>query len=81
MESYDILLVILSVAFIISLVVWIFVGVLMVQILRKLRSASEKAQVVADNVEAFTAHLKSAGKATLIGSIIKQFTKSFRGGK
>ncbi len=81
MDSYDILVIILSVAFIVSLIIWIFVGILVIQVLKKLKSASEKAQEVAQNVEAFTSHLKSAGKATMAGAIIKQFTKAFRGRK
>ncbi len=81
MDSYDLLVIILSVAFIVSLIVWVFVGILVIQVLKKLKSATEKAQVVADNVEAFTANLKSASKATMVGAIIKQVSKAFRGGK
>lgn len=81
MDSYDILLIIVSIAFIVSLVVWIFVGILVVQILKKVKTATATAQQVADNVEAFTAHLKSAGKATMVGSVLNQFSKFFKGGK
>lgn len=81
MESYDILLVIMTIAFVFSMLVWIMVGVLVIQVLKKVKTAAEKAEHVADNVEAFTSHLKNAGKASAVGSIIKQVTKAFKGGK
>lgn len=81
MDSYDILLILVSIAFIVSLVVWIIVGVLVIQVLRKLKNATEKAQAVADNFEAFTSNLKSASKATMVGAFAKQVSKIFRGGK
>lgn len=77
MSSYDVLLIVVSVAFIISMIVWIIVGLLVIQVIKKVKSTTEKAQQVAENVEAFTASLKSAGKATAIGAIVKQFTKTF----
>ena len=81
MESYDILLIIVTVAFVFSMIVWITVGVLVIQVLKKVKVAAEKAEHVAENVEAFTSHLKNAGKASAVGSIIKQVSKAFKGGK
>ena len=78
MDSYDILLVIMTIAFLLSMLVWIMVGVLVVQILRKVRSAADKAEHVAENVEAFTSHLKNAGKASAAGTVFKQVMKAFK---
>ena len=78
MESYDILVIILSIALGISLIVWIVVGTLIIQVLRKLKAISETAQHTVDNVEQFTEHLKSAGKASAVGSTLSQISKLFK---
>ena len=77
MESYDILVIILSVAFGISVIVWIVIGVLFIQILKKVRQASDTAQEAANNFVEFTSSLKNVGKASAVGSFIKQVTKAF----
>ena len=79
MESYDVLVIILSVALGLSLIVWITIGVLLISVLKKVKSASDTAKAAVENVEAFTSQLKHAGKATAVGSIIAQITKAFRG--
>ncbi len=81
MESYDILLIIMSVAFIISLVVWSIVGVLVLQVVRKIKIASTTAQQAVENVEAFTSQLKGAGKIASVGTLIKQVFKVVKGRK
>lgn len=78
MESYDILVIVLSIAFGISILVWIIVGALVIQVLKKLRAISNTAQHTVDNVEQFTEHLKSAGKASAVGSVVQQITKVFK---
>lgn len=81
MESYDILVIILSVALLFSLIVWISVGILFVQIMRKFKTASQTAQQAVENVEAFTSQLKNVGKATAFGSVVAQVTRAFKGRK
>ncbi len=81
MESYDILVIILSVALGFSLLVWIVAGVLLIQVFKKVKSASDTARAAAENVEEFTAQLRNAGKATAVGSIIAQVAKAFKGRK
>ncbi len=81
MDSYDILVIILSVALGLSLIVWVFVGVLTIQVLKKIRAASDSAQEAADNVAAFTSGLKNAGKASAFGSVIKQAAQAFKNKK
>ncbi|MCA9328988.1 hypothetical protein KC959_04380, partial [Candidatus Saccharibacteria bacterium] len=60
MNSFDILVIILAVALFVSLIVWILVGVLFMQVMRKVREASDVARVAAENVEEFTASLRNA---------------------
>ena len=79
MESYDVLVIILSIALAISLIVWITVGVLVVQVLKRLRAVTDSAQHAADNVQEFTEQLKNAGKMSMAGSAFSQITKLFKG--
>lgn len=81
MESYDILVIILSVALGFSLLVWIVIGVLVIQVLKKIKIASYTAQQAVENVEAFTEQLKHAGRATAFGSAAQQIMKIFKGRK
>lgn len=81
MDSYDVLVILLSVALGISLIVWITIGVLVIQVLKKVKLASDTARSAVENVEAFTSQLKNAGRATAVGSIITQITKAFKGRK
>lgn len=81
MDSFDILVIILSVALGLSLIIWITVGILLVQVLKKVKIASDTAKAAVENVEAFTSQLKQAGRATAVGSVIAQLTKVFKGRK
>jgi hypothetical protein len=72
MESYDILVIILSITLAVFLIVSIIAMVLLIQLLKKVKEASKKAQVIVDDVQAFTAQLANAGKATFFGAILKQ---------
>ena len=81
MDSFDILVIILSVALGLSLIVWITVGILLVQVLKKVKIASDTAKAAVENVEAFTSQLKQAGRATAVGSVLAQLTKVFKGRK
>jgi len=71
----------MSVAFIISIIVWIIVGVFLIQVLRKLRAASVTAHQAVENVAAMTAQFKSASKIGMAASVARQFIKVFKGGK
>lgn len=81
MDSYDILVIILSVALFVSLLVWIMVGILFVQILKKVRSASDTAQQAVENLQEFIAQMKNVGKVSAVGSVVKQVISAFKGGK
>ncbi|MDO8265910.1 MAG: hypothetical protein Q7T41_03130 [Candidatus Saccharibacteria bacterium] len=81
MDSYDTLVIILSVALGVSILIWIIVGVFVVQILKKLKTASESAVAAVENVEELTSQLRNAGRATAAGSVISQVFKLFKGRK
>ncbi len=81
MESYDILVVVMSVAFIVSVIVWIIVGIFLIQVLRKIRAASITAQQAVANVQAMTEQFKSASKITTAAAIARQIFKIVKGGK
>lgn len=81
MESYDILVIILSIALATFLIVAIVATSLFIQILKKIRSISDTAQQTADNVEEFSAKLRSAGKVTAVGSVIAQVLDVFKKGR
>lgn len=79
MDSYDVLVIVLAIALAVSTIVWIVAGVLIMQVVKKIKTASSTAQHAVENVEAFTSQLKNAGRATAVGSIIKQVTNVFKG--
>ena len=79
MDSYDTLVIILAVALAVSLLVWIIVGTLAIQVLKRLRTASDTAQQAVENVEEFTEQLKNAGKMSTVGSAVAQISKIFKG--
>ena len=81
MDSYEILVIILSIALAIFLVVAIIATSLFIQILKRIRSISDTAQQTADNVEEFSAQLKSAGKVTAVGSVVAQVLDVFKKGR
>lgn len=81
MDSYDILVIILSIALGFSILIWIIVGVLVISVLKRVRQASDTAKAAVENVEAFTSQLRSAGRATAVGSVISQITKVWKGRK
>ncbi|MBP6962553.1 hypothetical protein KBB49_03395 [Candidatus Saccharibacteria bacterium] len=78
MDSYDILVIILSIALSVSIIVWIFVGVLALKVLKKVKEASDTAKQAVENVEALTEQLKNVGKATAYSSAIGQIFKAFK---
>lgn len=56
----------------IMLIVSIVVGVLILQVLRKVKAMSDSAQAAVHNVEEFTEQLKGMGKISAVGSIAKE---------
>ncbi len=81
MDSYDILVIILSITLAIFLVLAIIATSLLINILKKVKAISDTAQQAADNVQEFTSSLSSAGKVTAVGSAISQVVDLFKKGR
>lgn len=81
MDSYDILVIILSITLIVFLVLSIIAVSLCIKLLKKAQIISEAAHKTVDNVEEFTAQLKSAGKVTAVGSVVAQVLDIFKKGR
>jgi predicted PurR-regulated permease PerM len=81
MDSYDILVIILSIALAIFLIVAIIATTLFIQILKRIRSISDTTQLTVNNLEEFTSQLRSAGKVTAIGSAMAQVFDIFKKGR
>ena len=78
MESYDILVIILSVALAVSLVLWIAVALLIMSIIKKVKATTDVASQAVDNVQEFTHKFKMVGDVSAIGSAVSQITKFFK---
>lgn len=81
MDSYDILVIILSITLAIFLILAIIATSLFIQILKKAKNVADTAQNAADNVQEFTSQLKNAGKMTAAGSAISQVVNIFKKGR
>ncbi len=81
MDSYDILVIILSVTLVVFLIVAIVATSLFIQILKKIRSITDSAQLTVNNIEEFTDQLRQAGKVTAVGSVIGQVFELFKKGR
>ncbi len=81
MESYSVLVIMLSVTLITFLVMAIVVLAMVIQIIRNLKETTKSAQHAAAQVEYFATNLKKAGKATAFGSVAAQFINVFKKGR
>ena len=81
MESYDILVIILSVALAVSLILWIAVAVLIMTVIKKVKATTDAATSAVENVQEFTHKLKMVGDVSAIGSAVSQVTKYFKSKK
>lgn len=69
-NAESILVIILSVTLTIFLIVGIFLGVVMVQFVRRLNEVADKAQEIIDNVETASEVLKKAAGPLAIGKFM-----------
>lgn len=81
MDSYDILVIILSITLAVFLVLAIIATSLFIKLLKQAQSITDTAQQTIDNVEEFTSQLKSAGKVTAVGSAVAQVVDIFKKGR
>jgi len=77
MDSYDILVIILSVALAISTVLWIFVAIMVIQLTKKAKTTANTAAKAVENVQEFTHKIKMVGDVSAIGSAVSQAAKFF----
>jgi hypothetical protein len=80
MDSYDILVIILSVTLAIFLTLAIIATIMTIQILKKVKIVTDTAVTTVENVEEFTTNLKNAGKVTAVGSVVNQVISIFKKG-
>ena len=81
MESYDILVIGLSVLLAIFLVLSIIVIVKVMKLVKKVEAITDKAQSAADNVQDITAKFSSAASLSAIGTAAAKIVNSFKKGK
>lgn len=81
MDSYDILVIVLSITLAIFLVVAIIATSLFIKVLKQAQVITDTAQQTVENVEEFTSQLKSAGKVTAVGSAVAQVVDIFKKGR
>jgi ABC-type Na+ efflux pump permease subunit len=81
MDSYDILVIILSITLAVLLILSIIAMSMIIKLLKKAEAISEVAHQTVDNVEEFTAQLKSAGKVSAVGSVVAQVIEIFKKGR
>jgi K+-sensing histidine kinase KdpD len=81
MDSYDILVIILSITLAVFLTLAIIATSLIIKLLKQAQEITATAQQTVDNVEEFTSQLKSAGKVTAVGSAVAQVIDIFKKGR
>jgi CHASE3 domain sensor protein len=81
MESYDILVIGLSILLAVFLILSIFVIVKVMQLVKKVESITDKAQDAADNVQDITAKLSSAASFSALGTAAAKAINLFKKGK
>lgn len=81
MESYDILVVGLSLLLALFLILSIIVLVKIVKLVRKVEEITDKAKASADNVQEITAKLSSAASLSALGTAAAKLVNTFKKGK
>ena len=75
MESYDVLVVLLSITLLVSLLAWIVAAVLVIKLVKKIKSTSDSADEAVENIRAFTEKMRTVGDMSAFGSAITQIGK------
>lgn len=71
MESYDILVIVLSVTLAVFLVTAIIATLLFIKLLKKISLATDSAKHAVENVEAMTGTLKNVANGSIIAGIVR----------
>ncbi len=86
MESFDILVIVLSITLAVFLVTAIIATVLFIKLLKKISLATDSAKQAVENVEAMTGTLKNVANGSVIAGVVgslfeKMKSKSTKNGK
>ena len=81
MDSYDILVILLSVMLAVFLIIGITLGILIIRLVKQANKTSEILHESAEDIHQFTSRLKTIGDMSAIGSAITQFGKIFKKGE
>lgn len=71
MESYDILVIVLSVTLAVFLITAIIATLLFIKVLKKISLATDSAKHAVENVEAMTGTLKNVANGSIIAGIVR----------
>ena len=80
MDSYDILVIILSITLAIFLVLAIFSSVLFIQLLKKLQATTDVAQKAVEDVQSITGSAKNIANGSALLSLFANIANRFKSG-
>jgi hypothetical protein len=78
MDSYDVLVIILSVTLAVFLVLSIIATVLFIKLLKKLRQITDTAQAAVENVEHLASSLQAAASSSVVGGLLTKVFDRFK---
>lgn len=81
MDSFDVLVIILSATLAILLVLLIIATTYVIKILRHVRNITEKAESVADRVDNVSSYFEKGAAPVALGQMLANFTGAFSKGK
>lgn len=81
MDSYDILVIFLSILLAVFLSLAIMVLVKVIQLVKKIEAITDKAQATANNVQELTSKFSSAASFSAIGTAAAKIIQAFKKGE
>ena len=75
MESYDILVILLSVTLLVALVLLIIAAIMILKVVKQVKATTDAAEEAVNNVQEFSRKLRTVGDVSAIGSAISQAAK------
>lgn len=81
MDSYDILVIMLSVALLVFLIINIILGIVFIKVLKRIQATAESLQQTAEEIQNFISRLKTLGNLSAIGSAVAGVAKAFKKGE
>ena len=78
MDSFDILVIILSVTLSVFLVISIVAAVMFIKLIKKIGSATDSAKHTIENVEALTGTFKNVANGSIIAGVVGSIFEKFK---